>query len=39
MVAHRGGMHDDPVVYATKDRISQGCLVIILALVLGGVLA
>jgi 4-hydroxybenzoate polyprenyltransferase/phosphoserine phosphatase len=39
MVAHRGGMHDDPVVYAAKDRISQVCLVIILAFVLGGALA
>lgn len=24
MTAHRGGMHDDPVVYALKDRISLG---------------
>jgi 4-hydroxybenzoate polyprenyltransferase/phosphoserine phosphatase len=39
LVAHRGGMHDDPVVYAAKDRISQVCLVIILAFVLGGALA
>lgn len=39
LAAHRGGMHDDPVVYAAKDRISQVCLVIILAFVLGGALA
>jgi 4-hydroxybenzoate polyprenyltransferase/phosphoserine phosphatase len=39
MVAHRGGVHDDPVVYAAKDRLSQVCFVIILALVLGGALA
>lgn len=39
MIAHRGGMHDDPVVYAAKDRISQICFVIILGLALGGVLA
>ncbi len=39
MVTHRGGMHDDPVVYAAKDRISLVCLVIILAFVLGGALA
>ncbi|MEW9920316.1 UbiA family prenyltransferase [Marimonas sp. MJW-29] len=39
MVAHRGHMHDDPVVYAAKDRISQMCLLIILGFVLGGTLA
>ena len=39
MVAHRGQMHDDPVVYATKDRISQMCLLIILGFVVGGALA
>lgn len=39
MVAHRGDMHDDPVVYAAKDRISQVCLLIILAFVLWGALA
>jgi 4-hydroxybenzoate polyprenyltransferase len=39
MVAHRGGMHDDPVVYAAKDRTSQVCLVIILIFVSGGTLA
>jgi hypothetical protein len=22
MTAHRGAMHDDPVVYALKDRVS-----------------
>lgn len=38
MVAHRGHMHDDPVVYAAKDRISQMCLLIILGFVLGGAL-
>lgn len=39
MVAHRGHMHDDPVVYAAKDRISQMCLLIILGFVVGGALA
>jgi 4-hydroxybenzoate polyprenyltransferase/phosphoserine phosphatase len=39
MVAHRGHMHDDPVVYAAKDRISQMCLLIILGFVLGGAMA
>jgi len=36
MVAHRGGMDDDPVVYAAKDRISQICVLLILGLVFGG---
>ena len=36
MVAHRGHMHDDPVVYAAKDRISQMCLLIIFGFVVGG---
>ncbi|MGC9419096.1 MAG: UbiA family prenyltransferase [Rhodovulum sp.] len=39
MVAHRGHMHDDPVVYAAKDRISQMCLLVILGFVLIGALA
>ena len=29
MVAHRGGMHDDPVVFALKDRTSQLCLLLV----------
>jgi hypothetical protein len=24
MTAHRGAMHDDPVVYALRDRVSLG---------------
>lgn len=39
MVTHRGHMHDDPVVYAAKDRMSQICLLIILGFVAGGALA
>lgn len=39
MYAHRGLMHDDPVIYAAKDRISQMCLLLILGFVLGGALA
>ena len=39
MIAHRGQMHDDPVVYAAKDRISQLCALMILGFVLGGALA
>jgi len=38
MVAHRGHMHDDPMVYAAQDRISQGRFAIILAFVIGGVI-
>ncbi|MEM6891781.1 MAG: UbiA family prenyltransferase [Pseudomonadota bacterium] len=37
MLTHRGSMHDDPVVYATKDRLSQICFMIILAFVIAGV--
>lgn len=36
MLTHRGAMHDDPVVYAAKDRLSQICFLIILAFVLAG---
>jgi len=28
MIAHRGSMHDDPVVFAAKDRVSQVCITI-----------
>lgn len=38
IVAHRGHMHHDPVVYAAKDRTSQLCLLIILGFVVGGAL-
>jgi 4-hydroxybenzoate polyprenyltransferase/phosphoserine phosphatase len=30
LITHRGAMHDDPVVFAAKDRVSQICLVVIL---------
>lgn len=36
MVTHRGCMHDDPIVYAARDRTSQLCLVICVACALGG---
>ena len=39
MLAHRGSMHDDPVVYAARDRVSQVCFVIIMIFFLGGTLA
>jgi 4-hydroxybenzoate polyprenyltransferase len=28
MTAHRGGMHDDPVIYALRDRVSLGLAVL-----------
>ncbi len=36
IVTHRGHMHDDPVVFAAKDRISQFCLVIMMVFALAG---
>lgn len=30
MIAHRGEMHDDPIVFALRDRISQTCGLIVL---------
>lgn len=36
MIAHRGDMHDDPVIYATKDRISQICFIVIMGFVTAG---
>lgn len=39
MLAHRGQMHDDPLVYAAKDRISQICFLVILILATAGKLA
>lgn len=39
MIAHRGEMHDDPVVYASKDRISQLSFLIILGFVILGAIA
>lgn len=39
MITHRGAMHDDPVVYAAKDRTSQVCaLLIVIFAVAGAVL-
>ncbi|MCA1338168.1 UbiA family prenyltransferase [Pseudooceanicola marinus] len=35
MLTHRGQMHDDPVIFALKDRISRICLVLIAACGLG----
>ncbi len=36
MLAHRGEMHDDPVVYAAKDRLSQVCFLFIIGFVVAG---
>ncbi|MEP3331390.1 UbiA family prenyltransferase [Sedimentitalea sp.] len=36
MVTHRGHMHDDPVVFAAKDKVSLLCLLIILAFAIAG---
>jgi 4-hydroxybenzoate polyprenyltransferase/phosphoserine phosphatase len=36
MIAHRGRMHDDPVVYAVKDRISRICFLLVLAFGVAG---
>lgn len=36
MIAHRGQMHDDPVVFAARDRISLTCFAIILCFALAG---
>ena len=38
MLAHRGAMHDDPVVYAIKDRVSRICFVAILIFIAAAVL-
>jgi 4-hydroxybenzoate polyprenyltransferase len=38
MVTHRGGMHDDPIVYALNDRISLLCLVLVVSFAAGGIL-
>ena len=39
MLAHRGFMHDDPVVYAARDRISLLCLATMVVLLVVGALA
>lgn len=38
MVTHRGWMHDDPVVFAAKDRTSHLCILLVGALLLMGTL-
>ena len=36
LITHRGDMHDDPIMFAAKDRMSQICLVLICGFVLMG---
>ncbi|MFC2967109.1 UbiA family prenyltransferase [Acidimangrovimonas pyrenivorans] len=36
MVTHRGGMADDPMLYALRDRVSLVCGAAVLALILAG---
>ena len=38
MLTHRGQMHDDPVVFAARDRTSQICVLLIAAFAIGGAL-
>jgi len=36
MIAHRGKMHDDPVVFAVKDPVSRSCVILMAALGIAG---
>lgn len=38
MITHRGQMHDDPVVFAVRDRVSQLCALVILSIAAFGAL-
>ena len=38
IVTHRGQMHDDPVIYAVKDRVSAICLLLVVAFMAAGIL-
>jgi hypothetical protein len=33
--AHRGEMHDDPIVFAAKDKVSMICGLLVLAFAIG----
>jgi hypothetical protein len=35
LVTHRGKMHDDPIVYALRDRTSLTCIAIMVACAVG----
>ncbi|HSF65551.1 MAG TPA: prenyltransferase, partial [Paracoccaceae bacterium] len=36
MTAHRGEMHDDPMIFAATDRTSQVCVALMAAMAVGG---
>ena len=36
MITHRGAMHDDPVIFALKDRTSQVCAALIVVFAVAG---
>jgi len=38
MITHRGRMHDDPIIFAIKDKVSLVCLAIIFAIALSGII-
>lgn len=38
MITHRGEMHDDPVVFAVRDRVSLVCVAVIVGLAVAGAL-
>ena len=35
-IAHRGEMHDDPIIFAVNDKVSQICLIILTSIVIFG---
>src|SRR4029079_663597 len=37
LIAHRGNMHDDPVVFALTDRTSRLCVVLSVFVVIGAI--
>ena len=38
LITHRGSMHDDPIVFAVRDRASQICFVVMLGFATAGAL-
>ena len=36
LLTNRGQMHDDPIIFAVRDRVSHSCLIGIVALIAGG---
>ena len=38
MMAHRGWMDDDPIVFAVKDRVSRYCAALILIAIIAGIM-